>query len=57
MSVSQSSVPGTTHDRPARLWRAAGLVLLVVVLGLAFFGHLSPDLQLQWENLMALCGF
>lgn len=40
-----------------RLWRVAGLLALALVLGLAFYAHLSPDMQLQWENLMALCGF
>ncbi len=37
--------------------RIAGLALLLVVLALAFAGHLSPEMKLQWENLMALCGF
>ena len=53
-----------SHDAPAphtpswrRGLRVAGLVLLAAVLGVAFLGHLSPDMQLQWENLMALCGF
>lgn len=50
------------HDSPAtqrvaRRWRVAGLLALAVILGLAFVGHLSPDMKLQWENLMALCGF
>lgn len=38
-------------------WRIAGLLALATVLALAFVGHLSPDMKLQWENLMALCGF
>ena len=43
--------------RPHRALRVSGMILLAVVLGVAFLGHLSPDMQLQWENLMALCGF
>jgi len=43
--------------RPGRLRRAAGLLVLAAVTGLAFLGHLSPEMKLQWENLMALCGF
>ncbi|MFA7670128.1 MAG: hypothetical protein WCX93_12335 [Burkholderiaceae bacterium] len=60
----QHVTAGTTgqHDNPAiqrvaRPWRVAGLLALAVILGLAFLGHLSPDMKLQWENLMALCGF
>lgn len=40
-----------------RLRRIAATLALVVVMGTAFAGYLSPDMQLQWENLMALCGF
>lgn len=43
--------------RRHRGWRIAGLLALAAVLALAFAGHLSPDMKLQWENLMALCGF
>jgi len=43
--------------RPRPAWRVAGLLALAAVLALAFLGHLSPDMKLQWENLMALCGF
>lgn len=43
--------------RTGRAWRVAGLLALAAVLALAFVGHLSPDMKLQWENLMALCGF
>lgn len=47
----------STPRRPGRLWRVTGLLALAAVLALAFVGHLSPDMKLQWENLMALCGF
>jgi len=56
-------MPESVHSTPqpvrrsGRLWRAAGLLALAAVLGLAFLGHLSPAMKLQWENLMALCGF
>ena len=40
-----------------RLWRWLGGFALVGVLSFAFFGHLSAEMKLQWENMMALCGF
>lgn len=40
-----------------RLRRIALPLALAAVAGLAFAGYLSPEMQLQWENLMALCGF
>lgn len=43
--------------RSGRGRRLAGLAALFIVLAVAFMGHLSPDMKLQWENLMALCGF
>ncbi len=46
-----------TLGRPRRAWRLVGFLALTAVLALAFLGHLSPDMKLQWENLMALCGF
>ncbi|HLU00505.1 MAG TPA: hypothetical protein VKZ70_12275 [Burkholderiaceae bacterium] len=52
-SISRSEAPA----RPKKTWRIAGFALLLGVLALAFAGHLSPDMKLQWENLMALCGF
>lgn len=54
LSSRHGSMPAR---RTGRAWRVAGLVALAAVMGLAFLGHLSPDMQLQWENLMALCGF
>src|SRR5690606_25834823 len=56
-SMSESISPNDTPARPIRALRIAGLALLLVVLALAFAGHLSPEMKLQWENLMALCGF
>jgi hypothetical protein len=43
--------------RRHRGWRAVGVLALVAVLGLAFWGYTTPDMQLHWENLAALCGF
>ncbi len=44
-------------SRSHRVLRMVGLIALAAVLGVAFLGYLSPDMALQWENLMALCGF
>lgn len=43
--------------RTRQAWRVVGMLVLAAVLALAFVGHLSPEMKLQWENLMALCGF
>ncbi|SSW73142.1 hypothetical protein AVE30378_05519 [Achromobacter veterisilvae] len=43
--------------RRHRGWRAAGALALAAVLGLAFWGYRSPEMQIHWENLAALCGF
>jgi len=43
--------------RGARAWRWAGWALVGVVLALSFLAYLSPEMQLQWETLAALCGF
>ncbi len=50
----QAQRPGL-FGRLAR--RIAVPLLLALVLGLSFLGWLSPDMTLQWENFMALCGF
>lgn len=34
-----------------------GRLALIVVLGLAFVGYLTPGMRIQWANLMTLCGF
>ncbi|MFW7342136.1 hypothetical protein V0R37_11380 [Pollutimonas sp. H1-120] len=38
-------------------WRYAGFAALLVVMGLAFAGYLSPEMRVQWANFAALCGF
>ena len=40
-----------------RALRIAGWVLLAAVIGVSFAGYLGTDLQMQWENIAALCGF
>ena len=40
-----------------RGWRIAGGLVLVLALGLVFWGYTTPDMQIHWENLAALCGF
>lgn len=37
--------------------RVIGRLALLAVLGLAFLGYLTPDMRIQWANLMTLCGF
>jgi len=61
---SGNRMPTTGDTRPVffisrlpRLWRLAGLALLGLALTLSFLAYLSPDMQLQWETLAALCGF
>jgi len=49
--------PPNTLPTCSKVWRLVRLVLLGTVLGLTFLAYLSPDMQLQWENLAALCGF
>jgi|GEM_PF-5828848 hypothetical protein len=49
--------PVSHGKRPAKVLRLIGGVALAAVLGWAFMGHLSPEMTLHWENLMALCGF
>lgn len=50
------SAPASTARRH-RGWRVLGGVALAAVLGLAFWGYTTPDMQIHWENLAALCGF
>ena len=38
-------------------WRWVAYPLLAVVLALGFWGYTTPDMMLNWETLMALCGF
>ncbi len=55
--MPSSASPTHPNRKRSRVWRVAGVVALAAVLGLAFAGHLSAEMKLQWENLMALCGF
>jgi len=54
-------MPSPTHSvsaaRSHRGWRIAGALALVAVMGLAFWGYTTPEMQIHWENLAALCGF
>ncbi|QKQ45926.1 MULTISPECIES: hypothetical protein [Achromobacter] len=52
--TSKSPSPPATRRRG---WRAAGWLALAAVLGLAFWGYSTPEMQIHWENLAALCGF
>jgi hypothetical protein len=50
------SAPPSTVRRHCG-WRAVGMLALAAVLGLAFWGYTTPQMQIHWENLAALCGF
>lgn len=58
-----SNPPSVHHDDPPSPVRRRGAskiigrVALIAVLGLAFAGYLTPDMRIQWANLMTLCGF
>lgn len=52
-----SSTPSAPAARRHRGWRIAGGLALAAVLGLAFWGYTTPEMQIHWENLAALCGF
>lgn len=54
----------TSHQTPLqrkpgrfKLTHIAGGVLLAAVLTLAFIGHLTPSMKVQWANFMSMCGF
>ncbi|MGS1009862.1 hypothetical protein [Achromobacter anxifer] len=51
------STPSAPAARRHRGWRVAGALALVGVMGLAFWGYTTPEMQIHWENLAALCGF
>ncbi|WP_197064627.1 hypothetical protein [Achromobacter sp. RTa] len=53
MTPQPSATPAARRSR----WRVAGALVLVAVLGLAFWGYTTPEMQIHWENLAALCGF
>ena len=53
-----NATPVTSSTPPRRRgWRLAGWVALALVLGLAFWGYTTPEMQIHWENLASLCGF
>lgn len=49
--------PAPTPARRHRGWRLLGWTALALVLGLAFWGYTTPEMQIHWENLASLCGF
>lgn len=57
--MHDSTRPSSPHEKPCRamLARLAGFALLAVVLALAFRGHLSAEMRVQWANFMSMCGF
>lgn len=57
MDNSGSPLPPQKRARRFRPAQVAGLVLLAAVLALAFVGHLTPDMKVQWANFMSMCGF
>jgi len=59
MPPDNPSVPPAQPPAPRRhrAWRAVGMLALAAVLGLAFWGYTTPNMQVHWENLASLCGF
>ena len=57
MNDSPNRSPSAAKPRRFRPARVAGLLLLAVVLALAFVGHLTPDMRVQWANFVSMCGF
>ncbi|MGE8659692.1 MAG: hypothetical protein ACN6O8_23335 [Achromobacter sp.] len=51
------ATPCAPAARRHRGWRLLGWAALALVLGLAFWGYTTPDMQIHWENLASLCGF
>lgn len=47
----------TDHRASLGASRLIGRIVLFAVLALAFVGYLTPDMRIQWANLMTLCGF
>lgn len=52
---------GGAHADPAGVrlsrWRWAGYAVVAAAMALGFWGYFSPGLRLNWETLVALCGF
>jgi hypothetical protein len=40
-----------------RRWKYLGALVLGMVLLVAFLGYLHPNMLLDWETVMRLCGF
>jgi hypothetical protein len=59
MSTSDTELSKTTEAPLPQggPWRYAGICAVLVIMGLAFAGYLSPGMRVQWANFMALCGF
>ncbi|WP_397473836.1 hypothetical protein [Pusillimonas sp.] len=57
MYDSSSQLPHENKPRRFKPARVAGLALLAAVLALAFVGHLTPDMKVQWANFVSMCGF
>lgn len=53
----QSASQTAPSARRSRVGVLIGRLALVIVLGLAFVGYLTPGMRIQWANLMTLCGF
>ena len=53
----QSTRHAAPSARRSRVGVLIGRLALVLVLGLAFVGYLTPGMRIQWANLMTLCGF
>lgn len=57
MTRPSSSQPLAERPRRFGVARVVGLALLACVLALAFIGHLTPAMKVQWANFMSFCGF
>lgn len=44
------------HRTAPAVFKYAGRLALLAVLAVAFLGYLTPDMRIQWANLMTLCG-
>ncbi|WP_198529717.1 hypothetical protein [Achromobacter sp. DH1f] len=55
MNPTPASPPASPRRHTG--WRVAGWTALALVLGLAFWGYTTPEMQIHWENLASLCGF
>ncbi len=56
-TVHPSDIEPEPSPRRISAGAVIGRLALVLVLGLAFVGYLTPNMRIQWANLMTLCGF